>query len=261
MFIKIKDSEYLIKMLVLPLAIFSFMLLLVSFFIFNLNFYSTLQDFMLNLGVTFIGIIITVSYVNWILNKHENKKWLDVQVNIHYRIKKFLEGTISTFRLNFGFGLEVFPPNFFDKYDMIKEGMGLYKYTDNQKEIFKEVINVGENVIKPEIGSKIRSMDQKQWILFAKYFVEGQERLIRIIDLFGNKIEPELFSDLLLLEDSINVYLEFYGAFPDFFGVPDSNIPPKALKHKKELYDNMKLSITNILSVTLRLMKKMKNIE
>jgi hypothetical protein len=251
---QLKNSEFLLKRLVLPLAVLAIFSIIVRFFIIKQSFYITCKALFLNLGVTFLGIIITLSYVNWILNEHENRKWKDVQISIHNRIKRYLIGTIITFRVSFGFDLNVYSSDFIESFDLTDS------YTDISPELCEEIINIGENVLRPVISSSIKSMNQQEWIQFAKNVEVLQKEIVRIVDLFlfANKIEPKLFSDLLQIEDEIDAFIKFYYAVPNFYGLPDEKISnKKTLKYKSDLYDNMGKYIDNIISLTVGLIKKM----
>jgi len=250
----IKDSEFLLKRLVLPLAIFSIISLITSFLIIKQSFYITWKSLFLNLGVTSIGIIITLSYVNWILNEHENKKWKDVQISIHNRIKRYLIGTIITFRVSFGFDMKVYSTDFMETFDLTDT------FTDVSPELCEEIINIGENILKPVISSYIHNMNQEEWYQLAKNIEVLQKEIVRIVDLFlfANQIEPKIFSDLLQIEDEIEAFIKFYYAIPNFYGMPEEQIKnEKALKNKTQVYDNMEKYLDNIITLTVGLMKKM----
>jgi hypothetical protein len=251
---RLNDSEFLLKRLVLPLAVLAVFSLIVSFFIIKQSYYITWKGLFLNLGVTSLGIIITLSYVNWILNEHENRKWKDVQISIHNRIKRYLIGTIITFRVSFGFDLNVYSSDFMEAFDLTDS------YTDVSPEFCEEIINIGEDVLRPVISLHIKNMSQEEWFQFAKNIEVLQEEIVRIVDLFlvANKIEPNLFSDLLQIEDEIDAFIKFYYAIPNFYGVPDERIPNKeVLKYKSHIYDNMGKYIDNIISLTVGLLTKM----
>ena len=208
----------------------------------------------MNLGVTAIGIIITLSYVNWILNEHENKKWKDVQISIQNRIKRYLIGTIITFRVSFGFDLDVYSSEFMEKFDLTDT------FTDVSPERSEETINIGENVLRPVISSNIKNMNQEEWYQLTKNMEVLQKEIVRIVDLFlfANQIEPKIFSDLLQIEDEIEAFIKFYYAIPNFYGMPDKEIiNRKAHKNKTHLYNNMEKYIDNIITLTVGLMKKM----
>lgn len=244
-------SGFLLKRLIIPLLLLASIFIIISFFIINQSFKITWQELFLNLGVTFLGIIITVSYVNWILNEHENKRWNDVHINIDNRIRGFLVGTITTFREGFGIGIEAFSDDFNNSIDLFDTNTGVSTVT------CKEIINIGENILIPSISSSITNLNRREWLDFMKKIQLLQETLIRLVDLFSNKIEPNTFSKLLKIEDEIAEVLRIYTLLSDYYGVPDENIPPNALKYKPDIYRKMKVHMENIISLDVELMKKM----
>ena len=248
---RLKGSEFLLKWLITPFAILTVISLISSFFIVNQNYYITLQGLLLNLGVTFLGIIITISYVNWILNEHENKKWKDVQININDRVKRLLISTTTTFRMHFGFSKDVYSSDFLESFD------ALDSYSDVSPELCEEIININENILKPVVSSKIRNMNQDEWFRLTKGLEILQKLIVRIIDLFANKIEPNVLADLLRIEDEVEEILNTHHTFPDFYGVPDYKIPASALKNKDRLYGKMEKHVDNIISLTVKLMNEL----
>ena len=133
-------------------------------------------------------------------------------------------------------------------------------FTDVSPELCEQIINIGENVLRPAIHSNINNMNQEEWYQLAKNIEVLQKEIVRIVDLFlfANQIEPKIFSDLLQIEDEIEAFIKFYYAIPNFYGMPNEQITnKKALKNKTQLYKNMETYIDNIIMLTVGLMNKM----
>jgi hypothetical protein len=90
------QRNFLLKWLVLPLSI-----LTVSFLV--LAYITPWQGLFINLSTTFLGILITVFYVNIILHEHDKQRWSGVTNHVYKEIEKLAHGSISLL------GIAIFP--------------------------------------------------------------------------------------------------------------------------------------------------------
>lgn len=242
-----KESKFLVKPFILPFSIIAVGLIILSLFIVKQSYWSTFQGLFLNLGATIIGIIITVVYVNYVLSKQEKQKWNGVSTNINNRIKSCLINIIGLFYGNFELNITSMNLN-----DVLKIIMAPI---DNDPESFKDIINIGKKIEKTP---KLKDIDQKRLDHLFKSISHLQDKLLNLIQLFGDKIEPPILQDLLELEEKLKWFTNFY---PTFFSLFLSNKRTFKTMEKEldnEFYDTLEPMLRRILSLTLELMEKMK---
>ena len=116
------------------------------------------NGFFINLATEVIGIILTISYVNWVLQTHEKKKWKTTDERIANRLLILLNGIVSGIRS----GLGISP-------DVIDERVIA---TGDNASINKEVMRVAREIIVPVVYLQVRKFKQEEWRNLAAKFTK-----------------------------------------------------------------------------------------
>jgi len=169
------------------------------------------DGFFLNLATELVGILITICYVDWILRRHEQQRWLPTDERIANRLRILLNATISGLRNGLGFGTDVL-----DKH----VGASLDVYA-----IHKDVMRVGEHVIAPAALSRVQALDQSEWAKLARHIQNSHNGVLTFLNIFQTRLTPDQISDLLDLQESLANSLTSYSVFPDIMGVPEDKLP------------------------------------
>lgn len=82
------QRNFLIKRLIIPLLLLAILSLVLSYFL-------PWQGLFINLFTTFLGILITVFYVDKILSEHDRQRWAGVTSRVNKRIEVISNLTIS----------------------------------------------------------------------------------------------------------------------------------------------------------------------
>jgi len=91
-----------------------------------------------NLGTTFVGILLTIGYVDIILTEHQRIRWAGALLRIGSRLDNFATIASSQFRIAFGF-----KPDVYDQGAMAAEG----------KARRAELARVARQVLRPPPGA------------------------------------------------------------------------------------------------------------
>jgi hypothetical protein len=174
-------------------------------------FISEADGFFLNLTTELIGILITVFYVEWIIRRHENQRWLSTDERVIKRMRILLNSTITGLRSGLNFGV-----------DVLDEQVG---YSLDEYAMHKDIMRVGEHIIKPAVLSRVRALDQAGWAKLAQQIQNSHNSVISFLNLFQNRLRPDQISDLLDLQEFLNNSLTCYSVFPDILGVPEDKLP------------------------------------
>jgi len=167
------------------------------------------QGFFVSLSTTFIGILLTVFYVDWILRENEKKLWENVQNRVYKNIIRFANISINGFRTAFNIGPDI------------------YEYIDydlSDKMIKSMIISSNAWLLK-FAPQKILEMNQSDWIILSKNLNSIWEEADRIINLYGGRINPEIFTLIVDIQDKAFSILSIYTALHDILGVPDERLP------------------------------------
>jgi hypothetical protein len=231
---------YLWKKLVIPLAFLS-----LAFFILALSF--PWQGFFVNLTATFIGILATVLYVDYVIQQHEKGRWAQAKALIDKRIDNLANVSASQFRTAFNIGYEVFNQGAMD--------------FDNPSSIRSEMIRVTGDILLPSVDAAIPKLDVEDWKKLERQLRITWEGADRLCSVFGNRIEPEKLSLIMEIQDEIRSILTCYSILPDVIGVPDDKLPTKkigsAKADKRAMERNISSHVKNVLNKTISLLKKL----
>lgn len=169
------------------------------------------DGFFVNLATEIIGIILTISYVNWVLETHEKRRWQTTNVRVMNRLLILLNGVISGIRN----GLRI-PPDIVDE--------SVFK-TGDIKAINKEVVRTALEIIFPAIYPQIISLQEESWRKLAGNLRNSNHQVIAFLDMFQNRLSPDQISTLLDIQEKLERSLIFYETFPDLAGVPKDRLP------------------------------------
>ena len=208
------DKKSLLLRLLLPLTI----VFTVSI---GLHHQFNFDGFFLNLATELIGIIITVAYVEWIIRKHEQTKWGATKQKIKERFIVFLNGLISGIRSNLGYQSDIYDERILDKGD--------------PSLIHDELIRVAQQVLEPTVLHKLETLGPEEWKSMYRHMNLMHQVAKDLLVLFGSKLGPSLYEELLDLEEAIRNSMTMYVTFPEFAGVsddelPETRTPPQELK-------------------------------
>ena len=179
------------------------------------------DGFFLNLAAGFVGSLVTVGYIDWVLRRHESERWREADSRINTRLSKLASSTITGIRTSFDFGTEIF--------DRLAMASG------DPEVMRKEVLRVATHVLSPSAGAKVKSLNQAQWKSFAAHLHQASIECGVILDRFGHRLEPKTISTVLDLQQNLEAAQIFYRTFPDIVGVPtdslpNTNTPPEELQ-------------------------------
>lgn len=195
-------SKFLRRLVVLPLTTAAVVALLLAVLV-------PWQGLFVNICSSFIAILVTVGYVDLILGEHEKRRWADATKNIGKRLQKLATVAGSQFRTAFRISPEV---------------LGHESHWGDPSSVRRKMIEVNNNTLIPAVPIEIPRLTQNGWrqlITQMQITYEGFEKLINV---YGNWINPEIFSGIMEIQDSMWSTIELYATFPDVLGVPDEDL-------------------------------------
>jgi hypothetical protein len=228
------------KTLTLPLSIATALSLILAQFL-------SWQGFFVNLATTFIGILITVFYVDLVLDKHEAQQWSKVRTLVHGRVERFANLSISYFRDAYGFGPDIINDAVFD--------------SDDPTPRRGEIARIAEQVLAPATEMKLDEMGPADWKKLTGRLSSVVEMADQLVGLFGNKLEPETLSLIFEIQDRADSILSKYSILPEFFGTPDDQLPTptkgSAVAHKRFFYKATAEDARRLLSKAGELLRRL----
>jgi len=195
------------KSLIIPLGVLAVLFLVLSFLVPCLN------GLFVNLATTFLGILLTVCYVDYILRRHDRERWAAATARIESRIQNLAVITSQSFRGAFNIDYHVIRETAID--------------IDNPTSIRTEIIRVIRQVLLPQVDAKVPTIDQKDWTNLKTQLQRITQWIDHLVTAFGERLDPEVYSMVLKIEDHINGIGALAITFFDVIGVPDSELRAK----------------------------------
>ena len=169
------------------------------------------DGFFLNLAAGFIGSIVTVGYIDWILQRHEEERWREADSRIASRLRNLATATITGIRTSFGYGTDIF-----DRHTMASGDLGLMQ---------AEVVRVATHVLSPGADARVAALDGTQWKSFVSHLQRVSMECGVILDRFGHRLQPRTIATVLDLQQHLESAQTFWRVFPDIAGVPVTQLP------------------------------------
>ncbi len=229
-------DKKIINKLVLPLSISTVVFLIINHFL-------KFDGLFINLSTEIIGIILTIIYVNIILDKREMEKWNDVNDKVSEEIRSFINLNITNIRVTFGYGIDSFSKETFQNFQRNPN-------LDNEHAMNMELIRISKEILEPSSFMRISSIDNNEWKEFAERIKEIQEKVDQLLVIFNNKFTPSQYSLILEIRNDLKGVIMPYIIFPDIMGKHEKDLNESAIE-TQEAYNyitsiNIKKLLTNI---------------
>ncbi|KKM61373.1 hypothetical protein LCGC14_1532330, partial [marine sediment metagenome] len=208
-------KTWLWRRLVLPLG-------LATVALFALHTQFPADGLFINLASSFVVVIVTVLYIDRVLERRREVEWSAASHLISDRLFLLSNSTITNVRTALGIDashLEL-------ALALVDIEAGGY-------------FDVSEKMIEPRARSKVIGLDNKGWHGLDKALQESYADCEQALLVFGNKLKPDEFAGLARLQSRIRKARFAYEVFPDIVGVPDHQLPPSTRGDRREFRDEI----------------------
>ena len=233
---RIFKNKYLIRNLIIPFSIAT----LISLVLGN---YIPWQGFFVNLAVTFFGFLLTISYVDIILEEHDRKRWKGVDKLIHEDIHSFINSTFSCVQT-------AFADDRFEKFSLLTQKIINHELSI-QEISFKDLQT--DFFITPKM---VDNLNQEQWSELASGLQKSVDNANRLIDIFGHKLEPQVITQVFDVRNQIRKTLASHEIFYERLYVPE-NLSDTSRTIKKHINETVATDSMNLLEVLGKLFDKL----
>ncbi len=236
--------HFLVKALVIPLAVATGLALWTSVYVSE-----PWAGLLVNLAAGFVGTVMTVLYVDVVLQRHNATQWQAVGQRVNMRVEGLANVSISTVRSALRIGTEV-----------LDRGGDVANDAAKRR---KMMTGVAEGVLTQEV-SRIRDLDVKGWEVLSRNLQGASGLADRLLATFGPRLAPEITDGILNLQDIIGKVLSAYSIFPDIFGVPADRLPTKrdgssTVPTQQALYANAETDLEQVLAVAAGLLRALQD--
>ncbi len=200
-------KHFLLVGLVAPLAVASTVLILVSF-----RASEPWRSLLINLAAGLLGSMITVLYVEKVIQRNEREEWTKVLGHVGKQVNILANGTTTSLRLALGLRM---PRPSADDVEVVRD-------PHRMREM---MINLIENQLLPQI-SQLAEMNQKDWKTFATNMQSSVADTERILSLFSRNLDPTTMGLILDIHEGARTLLLDYMTWPDLLGVPLNDLKP-----------------------------------
>ncbi len=172
---------------------------------------SAADGLFLNVAIEAIGIIITVAYVDWILQHHEEVRWRGTDQSIATRLQSLASSTVTGVRVAFGVNPEVFDQPLME--------------TTRPEAIRGEVMRVALHILVPATEERIGRLDAAGWNRLCAHLEAMSLECGVLLDRFGPRLRPRVVQGLLDLQQSLDAGQVYWRTLPDLAGVAQDHLP------------------------------------
>jgi hypothetical protein len=117
-------------------------------------------------------------------------------------------------------------------------------------------MKVCEVEIEPAVDGLVRNLDQAEWKRLAKVLELTYRDLQDIVAVFGAKLRPVEFREILGIQDDLRSVLGMWSTFPDVLGVPDADLKPNRFCDQIEFKHHMTRQLAGqVSSIVTRIRK------
>lgn len=227
--------RYLVIWLLLPLMLLAIVAIALTHWTCE-----PITGLLVNLSATFIGAIITVWYVDRVVERHEARQWEQVKIKLANRIERAANVCINSIRTALGVSADVVFPFASDADPKVRR---------------LKMEEMANSVLAPRI-TELNNLDQKGWLSLAGNLQNAFGYVDQLLAEFALRLEPRLTEALMTLQDRIGSILSSHATFPDIFGVAPNNLPAKldgssSISTQRALYEIARRDVGMLLSAAI----------
>ena len=152
----------------------------------------------INLVTECVGIVFTVLYVDWVLDKHEERRWAGANSRVNERVRVMGIAAFSDIRWVMGYD-----PDIVAGVDPDDPG--------------PEILRVSEEVVEPSIRYTVESFKDHRWESLMRKLSDLRRGADRLLDRFGRSLSPAQMEALLDLQAQTQAAQTLYRTFPEDF--------------------------------------------
>lgn len=167
------------------------------------------QNLTLNLGTTFLGIPLTVLFVDALINRHEARRWAEVRGRVDQRLEWIANVAISSYRV----ALEWDRPDLGTNWEVMGD----------PRRRRQAMIDLAQDMLLYDLEDLGRISRDRWDTLFTSLenvYLEAD----RLLDVFGARMEPNTQLLLIKLQESLNSVGSTYAIFADILGASDGTL-------------------------------------
>lgn len=247
------NSKFLRKKLALPVGAAIVICLILAYFTSKSTLHTGAHTIpwsglFINIATTFLGVLITVFYVDLILKQQNEIRWKKVKSHCTHRITRIANLTILDFRTAFKISLTL--------------DSSLLK-TDNQNELRSHLADHTETILIPSFAEKINQLTQKDWEKLMQGLKEIIQLTERTFDMYANNIDPEILECVLEIQDKANSIFSIYEIYHIVFGIAAADFPAHwsgTSLHQKSAYSLVIIETTEMLQIASTLLRRLNQI-
>src|SRR5258706_8839061 len=199
------DRPYILKRLVLPLSLSALAAFAASYFLKGLG-----HDLFVNLTATFVGSILTVAYIDKVLQRRKELRWAGLRIRAPKRLFTFANSCITTVRTALKVNARAI-----DDYEEPSQDLRIMR---------ARMIRASQEVLPLEI-SQIRNMTPAEWARFHTGIQTSYDIGDRLLILFGKDFAPRIAELILDIQSVSQSLMYHYAVWPDLMGVSADKLP------------------------------------
>ncbi|HEV2498299.1 MAG TPA: hypothetical protein VGY31_01810 [Terriglobia bacterium] len=201
------DRPYILKRLILPLSFAASALVVVSYYLRGLP-----HDLLVSLAATFVGSILTVAYIDTVLQRRQDLRWAGLRSRAAKRLFALANACITSIRSTLKVSARVVD-------DPDEPSLDL-------RILRTRMIRVARDILPQQI-SQIRDIDSSDWGCLCASLGASIEIGDRLLGLFGREFPPRIAELVLDIQSAAQGVISQYTIWPDLLGVPADRLPRK----------------------------------
>jgi len=199
------DRPYMWKRLIVPLSCAALASVVGSHFLRGLS-----HDLLINLAATFVGSILTVAYIDVVLQRRQELRWMGLRSRAAKRLFALANTCITSVR-----GALKVSPRVIDGSD---------EPTLDLRVMRSRMIRVAQRILPQEI-SRLQEISSADWRRLASGLQASIEMGDRLLDLFGREFQPQIAELVLDIQSAAQGVVSQYALWPDLLGIPTDELP------------------------------------
>ncbi len=197
--------------------VLGFLFLVASYWADRRAFHSWLQDLLMNLAITFLGVVFAVAVVDELIRRHEDQRWERIRLRARTRIDNILTGTVAL--LSGLFGVPLMDP--LPVADRLREDHA-FRRTFTMDFATTHVLPAAMDPISGPL--RLGEVDPMRWQQLAERMRSAGAQLDRLAADFSDRLPPDLQEVVFESSDAMQAFASWHDLVGSYLGSGYSGI-------------------------------------
>lgn len=201
--LKTKDRIILISPLLISILLFM-----------TINHYRSYNGLWLNLATEFAGIVVTIIYIEYVIDRNNQKKWKPINENIQEMVLFYTNSLLTSLRSAQGHS----------EYQFQEDSDAVKNKQKSNLESTQGIIEYYKKIVLPNQEYAFLNLNENEWNTLISDWDEVRSESLNCQKMYNAVLDSKHIEILMYITKSLSWITKFYNVWSDIIPIDSTNI-------------------------------------